>query len=516
MKSSFSDGYKYVADNISGALGKEMSDFWIGEINNQINTLGEKMTQKAQSGSLDISKMQGFIAEIWHSDTLNLNRVIRGKDPSAYAPDVNTYASPDIVANGGEASLKYYKNASASLSQQSKSHFQNYMELRSKAIREGKSYDDFETYLKKRGIPLEDGYKSLYSNQTKVIPSDQLDKAVELCQRRIAKAIATGDLEKAERLKEVLATLSDTVSDGEGNSSLQLTREQAQKLAMAARDGEIDKELLKECGIDLSELVKQQDIFREAMRAGVSAAAISLMISLAPIVVNGISKLVADGEISAEELKQNGIAALSATAKGFINGSVTAALVAAFRTEKFGLELLQFAESANGTSIIAAAVVLTVGTIESGIYFAAGKINKTEFATQVTQNIFTTVASVVGGIAFSAILPEGFAFSYMLGSFIGSVIGGFIYKGTEKLLLSYCVHSGFTFFGLVNQNYEIPEEILAESGIEIFEPTSFHSITLDIAEFQPNTFSPEYFSYEKIECRILRRGIISAYSIGYI
>ena len=516
MKDSFNDGFKCVADNFAATLGKEVSDYWIGEMNHQINAMTEAMSQKAQSGNLDVSKMQGFIAEIWHSDTLNLNSIIHGDSPSAYAPDVNTYGSPDIVTNSQNAGLKYYKNASASLSQQSKSHYQNYMELRSKAIREGRSFEDFETYLKERGIPLEDGYKSIYSGQVKVIPSDQLDKAIELCNKRIAKALATGDTEKAERLKEVLATLSDTVSDEEGNTSVRLTREQAQKLAIAARDGEIDKELLKECGIDLKELVKQQDIIREAMHAGASAAAISLMITVTPMIVNGISKLIAEGEISPDDLKRNGITALSATAKGFINGSVTAALIAACRTEKLGENLFRFAESANGTSMIAAAVVLAVGTIESGIYLAVGKINKTEFVTQVSQNVFTTAASVIGGAVLSALLPEGFVFSYMLGSLIGSVIGGFIYKGSEKLLLSYCVHSGFTFFGLVEQNYEVPTELLKELGIKVFEPILFDILRFDKDSFEPMRFYAEPFTYEKMECTILKRGIIEAYSIGYV
>lgn len=516
MDKSFNEGFRYVSDNLSGTIGKEISDYWIGEINNQINAMSEQMAQKAHFGNLDASKLQGFIAEIWHADTLNINAVIHGGKPSAYAPDVNTYGSHDIVANGKQVGLKYYKDASSSLSQQSKSHFQNYMKLRNKAIKEGKDYGDFDEYLKERGIPLEDGYKSIYSSQIKIIPSDQLEKAKELCNRRIQKAIALGDTEKVDRLKEVLETLNDTVDDGNGNQSLQLTRDQAQKLAIAARDGEIDEELLKECGINLSQLVQKQDIFREAIRAGVSAAAISMIIILAPIIVNSLSKLIANGELSPEELRQNGLTALSSTGKGFINGSVTAALIAACKTEKLGENLLKFAEYENASSVIASAVVLTVGTIESGIKLASGKVNKTEFVLEVTQNAFTTIASVVGGVAFSFILPEGFAFSYMLGSFIGSIIGGFIYTGSTKLLLSYCVHSGFTFFGLVDQNYELPIELLDELGIEIFDPIRLDPYVFNQITFEAARYKTEDFSYEKIECAILKRGMIEAYSIGYV
>ena len=37
----------------------------------------------------------------------------------------------------------------------------------------------------------------------------------------------------------------------------------------------------------------------------------------------------------------------------------------------------------------------------------------------------------------------------MIGSFVGSIIGSFTYNVGHKAIVSFCVDSGFTMFGLV-------------------------------------------------------------------
>lgn len=513
MEESFKSGYDYVADTLAGNLGAQMSGYWMDSVNNEVNDMVERMIQTAAQKNSSADYTQGFMAEDWHAHTLNINAKIHHSRTRAVVPDDNTFGSADIQLGykslfdkfiaKKDFSLKYYKDASSSYRAQAETPHGSY-----NTSHQGESQ---QQYYIDRNVDSELSEFSMYFGQGKIIPADQLEKARDLLTRKIARESANGKIDLVKRYKEVLDTLDSVISDGKGNSSLELTREQAQKLAVAAKQGNIDKELLKECGLDIRQLVTPADIMNEAFRAGLSAAMISLVITIAPLVVNGISALVSSGEIDAEQLKELGIKSLSGSAKGFINGSITATIVAACKSGYFGELLLD-----TNPSIVSACVIMTVSTIESALKLATGKISKAEFASEITQMSFTTAFSVVGGIALSAILPKAIApLSYMLGSFIGSIIGGFIYNKTEKVLISYCVESGCTFFGLVEQNYELPKEVLEELDVNIVKPLCFEYERFDFIKFKPNEFVTDEFSYEKIGINILSRGMIEAYSIGY-
>lgn len=71
-------------------------------------------------------------------------------------------------------------------------------------------------------------------------------------------------------------------------------------------------------------------------------------------------------------------------------------------------------------------------------------------------------------------------------------------------------------FGLVEQNYELPEDVIKEIGIEVFEYEHF-----DYQRFEPERFSFGKFEIQqnevdRIELPFLRRGVIGINAIGYI
>lgn len=514
MEDYFKKGYKYVLDALSANYGAQMSNFWIDNIKNEIYKMGKTMIAKAISKNSNADHTQGFIAEDWHAGTFNINSAINHSRGYAIVPDSNEFASADIQVGyktmfgkfiaEKDYSLKYCKTASKSYREQATSAYSRYKESNSNLSE--------EEYYKLKGIDPEFAKYSMYYGQGKIIASDKLEKAKELLLHRINRETANGKTELVNQYKEVYDTLTDILSDNKGNKSIPLSREMSQKLAIAAKKGEISDELLNKCGIDIRKLVTPADIMDEAFRAGITAASISLIITIAPVIVNGVSMLVENGKIDLETFKEFGYKSLSATAKSFINGSVSSAIITACKIGKLGVHLMDV-----NPSVVSACVVLTVLTIENSINYALGRISKSELAFEMMKMSFTTGFSVAGGIALGAILPKAMApFSYMLGSFIGSIIGGFLYQGTEKVLLSYCVESGCTFFGLVDQNYEVPIEVLEELDIDLIEPYDFDLEKFNYDKFEAETFSSKYFTYEKIGIRVLKRGFIEAYSIGYI
>ena len=246
----------------------------------------------------------------------------------------------------------------------------------------------------------------------------------------------------------------------------------------------------------------------KAFKAGLNAAVISFVISMAPTIINGISMLITEGEIDAEAFAQAGSQALPASAKAFINGSITAAIIAACEANCISVN----------SSFVSTAVVLTVGTIWNSVKYATGKITKAQMADEIARLHITTAFSVGGGLAasvwFAEIPPLAIA-AYMLGSFIGGVVGGFAYNIGKSLFMSFCVDSGCTFFGIVDQDYQLPQEIMDEIGIEVFDYEKFEYDSFQYDNFRFDTFSPDTFQYDKFGITILRRGVIGVGKVGY-
>ena len=509
MSIAFEQGFNYVLDNMGIAFGGQTAQNWLS-----LEELIQDISDTVQTNKTDPSRLQGNVAEVWHGDTLNYSARVHHTAEMAQVLKLNTYGSVDIQVGDKSYSSKYYKTGTETAKAQAKSHYQYYMEHKAKAERHGKPYETLEEFLKKREIEKEDMHKSMYDGQAKLIPKGQLDAAKDHLFKKIQHERAVGNIELANRYQETYYSLVTTLEDTNGNSSVGLSRDDAQKLVQSVREGKLDKKVLQECGIDLDELVSAQDIMHEAFKAGLSAAVISLVIGLAPTVVNGLLILIKEGEIDPDLFAEMGYKGLNASAKGFLNGTLSAALVASCQAGKLGSALMD----ANA-SLISTAVVLMIGTLENGIKYATGKITKAQMADEIARLHITTAFSVGTGLLasvwFSEIPPLAIA-AYMLGSFIGGVIGGFVYNAGRSLFMSFCVESGCTFFGIVDQNYELPQEIIDEIGIEVFDYEKFDYETFQADTFQLDTFTPDTIEYDRFGIRILRRGVLEFGRVGYI
>ena len=99
---------------------------------------------------------------------------------------------------------------------------------------------------------------------------------------------------------------------------------------------------------------------------------------------------------------------------------------------------------------------------------------------------------------------------------MGSLVGSFVFVTYEKAVLSYCVSSGSTFFGLVEQDYKLPDEVLKELGVNLFEYEEYVPYETSFDEYQPDFYEPIAYEPTTIDIRILRRGIISVRQVGYV
>ena len=86
----------------------------------------------------------------------------------------------------------------------------------------------------------------------------------------------------------------------------------------------------------------------------------------------------------------------------------------------------------------------------------------------------------------------------------------------EDKLISFCVYTGFMCFGLVEQNYELPEKVLHEMGVETIPVPKAQAQTADVERAQIPTTSVNTTEHETVNMPMLRRGVIGMNKVKYV
>jgi len=508
--SDFSEGYKTFTRMNGANIGSDHGASYVKNIEIEIEKIAKAMnnpTRKIDKSSIDTAK--GFYAEWWHEGTFNIGAALKGVKTRASAPDDNGLV--DIfLSSGEEYSAKYYKFGDRSAAQQAKTNYERYMEYCAQYRYKHNGQNppiSLEEYIKTK-FP-NDPY---YLGQGRLIPTDQMKDAQEWLKRKIAEESNGGRPEQVKRYQEALDKLTDRLKSSDGAESIPLTVEEAKQLAEIAQDGGFDP---TDWGLTTEELVEFEYIMDQAFKAGLSAALVSVVLKVAPEICGIICKLIKNGDVNVEDFKHLGFAALQGGAEGFIRGTVAAAITTSCKAGLMG-EMLK---SLN-PCIIGAITAIAMNTIQNACLMSFGKISEHEFANRCAQDLVVATCSIGVGLAGAsiaiAINPAAVAFGYMIGSFIGSVVGVFVYKGINSCVIAFCVESGSTFFGLVEQNYELPIDVLKTIGAKVFEYERFEPKMFTPQKFEIKQFEYPKFEPIKINITFLRRGVIGINMVGYV
>lgn len=498
----FEEGYNAFFRNADSYVAARMGENYVKNVADRISDL-ESDINGFNGFNTPTGNLKGDIAEFWHSGTFNIDAAVKGSNSLTYVNRSHDFASADITSNYGiEYGLKYYADGRKSADAQSLSYFQRYAEYKSQTGRVDLSFLD---YLKEKGIDEESVmYDPIYSGQVRIIPADQLKDAVDYLKWKIAKEGLTRP-EQVARYQDTLNNLSTKLESSDGVSSIELTESEAKDIARLAKEGGFKA---SDYGLTTEELVKFQYIIKEGLRAGTSAAVISFVLKTAPEIYKCIDKLVKQGEIDEDDLRKVGFAALSGAASGFVRGFVAASLTTACKTGAFG-EALKTVDPSG----IAGLTVLMVETLSDSFKVVAGDMPANQMADNLIKNVIVISAGVGLGIVFKtylAFIPG----SYLLGNFIGTVIGSFVYQTTENAIMSFCINSGSTFFGLVKQDYTLPEEVLLRLG---FDLGKLETGRKEVGRLQKGSQQKGRLQSGKLETiYILRRGVIGFHRIGYL
>lgn len=503
---NFAEGYSFFEKNAESYIAAEMGSEYIRDVNQEIKNLIKDMN-KFHRDKTDIGQLKGKVVEFWHSDTFNIDATVKGSENHAITLGSNKLGSPDITSNfGKDFGLKYYKSGAASAKQQAKSIFERFKEYQA-----NKGTDSLDEYLQKNGYSNIDSilHDPLYSGQVRVIPKDQLETATKWLERKINEEMIKRP-EQVARYQETLMMLKDKVEDGKGVESIALSKEDSEKLARLAKEGTVTESTLKELGVSTKDLIKYEYVLKQAFKAGMTSSIIAMVLKVAPEIYKALAFLIKNGELEEKQFRKIGFAALQGGAEGFLRGSISAAITTVCKAGFLGETWKNISPA-----VVGAATVIVLDTAKNAFRVATGKIETRELANELIKEMFVSTCSLIGG-GLSQAFIEVPILGYMIGSFIGSIVGSFVYHTGYNAMISFCIDTGFTMFGLVEQNYELPDDILESIGIDVFKYEEFEYNEFTYEKFEYNEFQFDEFNAETLDIKILRRGVIGVQKIGYV
>ena len=506
----FEQGYAFAVKQGSATWGAAAASDYVHQVEGAIDELYRRMNAydyyKATVPAQE--SLKGFIAEEWAAGTANVDAAVKGSQALAEVLKSTELGSVDVATlEGGIYQLKFYSDPSGTVKALGTTLREVYSASKASASM------SFEEWAASKDLAGRLPADLLYEGQWGVVAADKLADCQTEAFKRLAKAKALGRPDEVARWRKVSDALTDRIETADGVSSRPLTLEDARQKAIAVSS---NKELSSEAdGMTTAELVKVQNLMTQALKAGATAAAVSAVVKMVPEIYKAIDYLITEGELDEEGLRAIGAATLDGGATGFINGSATAAITVAAGKGVFGQAIKAAISKPLGPTVIGTLVVLMVETCRDAYLMARGQRTANDFANNLVQGVFVTVLSLAGAAIASAVAPEA-TIPMLIGSAVGSAVGCLAFAPVKSCILRASTVSGFTFFGLIEQDESLPPQLLKELGIKgaRYKVAEYRTERHDEPSFQAP--SAKMAGLHTLGVRQLSRDVIGVNKVGYV
>lgn len=445
-------------------------------INNAIEELQKNINEHQYRG-LGVEQFKGYVAEEWHAGTFNIDAKINDSNAHATVLHSRDYGSVDIEIDAGSSkgvdySLKYSNTASQSENMQSALN----------------------------------GNVPKYHGQKRLIASEQLSDAKQIAHKRMLKdAVNRPNVSKSHA--ETEKNLVGVVKDKDGISSKELSIKESKEIAKEAKEEKFDPE---KHGINREQI----NYIDGALKAGLSAVAITAITSATPEIYKAIDYLIKNDELNTKELKQSGANVLSKSGEAFLRGSIAYSIEMSIKQGMLGQSMTNVSPTVVGVS-----VSIILSTIKNFIKVSQGKMESRDMGSQFFDQLVASsgylIGMKVGGAVVQALCPELPGIAYAFGTLIGCAVS-VGYSVSKKKLISFCVDSGFACFGLVDQDYTLPENVLEQMGVEVIEIPRTNIDTIELEKSNIDTVGFEKDNFDLIDITVLRRGVFGINKVGYV
>lgn len=363
---------------------------FLNEVEQAYEKASGNIVQRVQGlGAMPIDKAQGFFAEVWHSETFNADTVLnRMNKVAAEIPKSNGPFSQDMLLKDHgklieEYGSKYYKNAKASVDAQ-----------------------------------------KFYGDQTRLIPTDQMEEARKYIDHQILKDISTGKdnrIANAQELENIRDKSTDRIKYGKAESQPLERNESEVKTKEVRRTGEID----------IQPQIDATKIIEESLRSGAVAAGITISMFIAPRIYNTIVHWCRNGDWppSAVQSIFSGIG--SKTIEAGLRGGVATSITMSAKAGLLG-------GAARGLDPILIGT-LTFIAFECAKDFSKlrkGELTGELFADSMMRKSVSATAGVYGAVFGQMAIPIPVV-GAMAGAMLGSIIANHGYQFLDTVSEAY-------------------------------------------------------------------------------
>jgi hypothetical protein len=462
----FADAYYRASKDFSGVPGALESASFVNEVQVSIDEALKALKKEAECrAKVGVNYVKGFIAEVWHAETLKVSAAAKGNDDIWATAVRNNKTGKDIAygnsATASHAELKYYKTA--------------------------------EDTARQLGNPA-------YSNSQKIVPSDQLDGVIAESHKQSIRNQETRS-EVATAYQDTADTVSDRI-EVDGITSKPLTEKDGKSIALDFKsDGEIDPDAY---GLNTESFIEWSDIFRESGSAALNAVAFSAALTAAPHVYRIVAQYIQSGQLDARLIREGASQVFLSSSAAGLRGGLAAVITGSCKAGLMG-------QSLKGVSptVIGMATAMALNSIENSWRYAQGQISGKELAFNSSRDAVALIMGGGGAVLGQTMIPVP-VLGALLGNLVGSTLGAVSVSYANNKVLGICVESGWTFWGFVDQSYEVPEEVLKEAGFDLFAHQVFKPESFNIAHFNAQPFKEVHLGFT-----MLRRGVITFNTVGY-
>lgn len=434
--SAFKAGWDSAVDFVGTTYSSALASDQVSKVGTAINELKETMNS-AYGSARGTAQEAGFAAEKWIAGTFNIDAAANGSNHSAEVVNSNELGSADVRTDYGElVSSKFYQNGNESANAQSKTLLKGYYEYKAKS----KNPKSLPEYMDSHGYDYQaqgDLLASQYEGQTRIIPSDQLQEAFNYLKGRIKKLSSIEGEASAARQKsyeETLNNLKDRLAAPDGTQSKPVTYEEMQAITELCQNGEFRPE---DFGITLSSALSPKYVLKQAIGTGVDVALMKAVFTVGPDVASILYEAVRTGKIDKDALKEVGIDGAIASSEGFVEGSLARIITTLCKTGALGANL----KDASPT-VIGALVFLVIEAMISGYSLAKDEITSEEYGCLMADKIMITALSLPTAAVMLSVLPHTKLF-VMIGCFAGGMIACSGYTMAKEVVMELVDGGGF-------------------------------------------------------------------------
>ena len=352
--------------------------------------------------------------------------------------------------------------------------------------------------------------QSGFHGQDRLVTTDHLSGVKESAHHEMLRNQETRP-ELSKAYQEVNETATDVIQNSEGVSSKGATKKELEEIARESKEQRFQAD---KHGVTPDSAIRTEYLLQQALKAGYTAAVITVAVQIAPEIYKAIDYLIKHGEIDIQRIRKIGEKGISSGAEGFLRGSVSSALLIMCEKGALGEAFRGITPTAMGT-----VVALVMQTVKNSVLVAAGQMTAQQMGAAFVDTVVVSggylLGAQIGGAIGQALGFQLPVLGYLLGSLIGSSFC-VVYNIGKRKLISFCADTGFTCFGLVEQNYELPDEILHELGVETIPIPRTQVNRIDIPRTAVMSANVGKSGYETISITALRRGVIGVNKIGYV